>query len=328
MTIVAVAVALLLSSIAAYFSVLGMTAIFPASFWPIVVMTGTLEAAKIVSVVWLHVHWNHVPRFVKAYLCSAIILLMGITSMGVFGFLSKAHIEHQVKIDSGVGLDIKILDQKIVDAQNALSTVDGQLVLIDTPNKSLVGLSKTARDARLALGALGDSKKARKALVDEQEKRRSALSDLQTQKIKLDGQRELQDAEVGPIKYLADLIYGDATRDQLEKAVRWAIIVLVFVFDPLAIMLLLGSSRLYRTRREADEAKAPAPLPFRQKEAIKAVAQRVLKERRKKKAKPRSKSVLVRDPKTKKGYLYIPNPGPKKGYIQIAEKDIVHFKKF
>ena len=89
----ALLVAIALSAIAAYFSVIGLTTIFAASFWPVVIMGGTLEVAKVVAASWIYRNWNITPFSIKAYLVASILALMFITSMGTFGYLSKAHID-------------------------------------------------------------------------------------------------------------------------------------------------------------------------------------------------------------------------------------------
>ena len=87
-------IALALSGVAAYYSVIGLAAIFPGSFLPIVIMGSTLEAAKLVTVSWLYRNWKVAHFGMKSYLTVATVILMLITSMGIFGYLSKAHLEH------------------------------------------------------------------------------------------------------------------------------------------------------------------------------------------------------------------------------------------
>jgi hypothetical protein len=242
----AILVALMLSGTAAYFSVLGLTAIFPASYWAIVGMASILELAKVVTVVWLHLHWNRVNGFIKLYLSIAIITLMGITSMGVFGFLSKAHIEQQVKISSGVGQQLKLVQLQIDTLKPEIAQLNTELEGIDKSINKITDLSKTAREARTAVNEKTKSKKDRAQLLTDRTTKQTELSRLETEKVKLEGQREIEMAEVGPIRYITGIFIDNPTETQLEKAVSWLIVILVLVFDPLAIMLLLGASTLFQ----------------------------------------------------------------------------------
>ena len=111
--------ALLLSGVAGYYSVIGLAAIFPGSFWPIIIMGSTLEAAKLVTVSWLYRNWKLVPVGMKMYLTSASVILMLITSMGIFGYLSKAHLEHSAD-NAPIVSKVQLLDEKIKVAKENL----------------------------------------------------------------------------------------------------------------------------------------------------------------------------------------------------------------
>lgn len=246
MTYLAILVALALSGTAAFFSVLGLTAIFPASVGAVMIMGIVLEAAKVITVVWLHLHWNRVGRFIKSYLILAILMLMIITSMGVYGFLAKSHIGNQLKIDSGIGQEIRLLNEQLKTIKEQKQAIESDLGRLDTSVGKITELSKNAKEARQGLRESAKSKKDRDILVKNKEETQTRLVELESSRIKLEAELEIQEAEVGPIKYLANLYYGNANKEQLESAVRWAIIALVLVFDPLAIILLLGVSTLYR----------------------------------------------------------------------------------
>ena len=104
--------ALSISSIAAYFSVIGLATIFPGSIKSVIIMGGVLEVGKIVTAIWLHRNWKSSPLLIESYLSFATLTLMAITSMGIFGFLSKAHIEHQTTTEKTVA-KIEVIDNKI-----------------------------------------------------------------------------------------------------------------------------------------------------------------------------------------------------------------------
>src|SRR3990170_202165 len=237
--------AIFMSSIAAYFSIIGATALFPGMFLPVILMAGSLEAGKVLTTVWLNLHWNTTQPFLKVFLPFVVVILMCMSAVGTFGALSKAHIEHTIKIDVGVGQEVKLIQQQTTDKKNEIVSLEKEISNIDNPVDKLVGLSKTARDARRAIVTLDNTKKDRKTLIKEKAKIQIQLSELEKKQLILENELNLREADIGPIKYLANIFYDNASKEELEKAVRWAIVILVLVFDPLAIMLLLGSSRYF-----------------------------------------------------------------------------------
>lgn len=369
--------AILLSAIAGYYSVIGMTAIFSGAFIPVLLMSGTLEASKVIVASWLYNNWKKTPLLLKSYLTAAVVILMFITSMGIFGFLSKAHIQHaasgaqttaqierlqqeietQKQIvemstkriqdlmsggqggDAGLNARIaqanKVIDsanarvqpkideqQKIIDAETAkvearvsdiqtqIADVDKQVSALDEIIKGLVDqqrsvlaqkkraeqskerdalakrkaeLLKQIDDTRNAPNQAIETAKAEIAKIrsevetevtqarsvingltaelgknidtskiqqdiDEQNNRikiaSSRMDELTTEKFNLETQNRQLEVEVGPIKYIAQLIYGDTVdMNMLERAVRYMIIILIFVFDPLAVLMLIASNQ-------------------------------------------------------------------------------------
>ena len=356
--------ALTISAVAIYYSVAGLAAIFAAAVIPIIVMGVSLEVGKLVTAVWLHRYWSKATWWLKTYLSIAVFILMFITSMGIFGFLSKAHIEQTSMSQEQVAL-IETLDDKqnrasakIVRWQSELDRLmKGQDVrvdnLIDRENDALKDLyaqikqeKDTARedaDKQIQLqndrleqaklrkftdikaakdrfeGSLGGGTKydeaVEKAKANElsvassaqreirkinenlttilaeidtkyadsikaindriQELRNQANTktvDIDSRVEELEGFIDLEqkkidevreekfvyekeyrklEAEVGPIKYIAEFIYGEnADNNLLEEAVRWVIIVIIFVFDPLAVLLLIASQYTFNWARE------------------------------------------------------------------------------
>jgi cell division protein FtsB len=225
-----------ISAIAAYYSIIGLTSIFAGAFWPIVIMGTALEAGKLVAVSWLYNNWNLAPLLTKAYLTCAIVILMLITSMGIFGFLSKAHIEQQLLLNTGVTEQIEILDSKIKIQQETVTDIETQIAFIDDSIKKMIEKGRT----QSSLNASETQKGNRKALVDTRQTEVEKLSALKVEKIKLESEFKKLEAEVGPIKYVAELIYGSSDTAVVEKSIRWVIIMLIFVFDPLAVLLMLA----------------------------------------------------------------------------------------
>lgn len=225
-----------LSAAAAWYSVIGLTAIFAGAFWPIVIMGSTLELAKLVTVSWLYHNWKEVPRILKYSMAASVIILMFITSMGIFGFLSRAHIDQQVRLGTGITDQISVLNLKIQTKEAALSDLDEQIKVIDNAVQKLTdkGQVKTA---------LSESKKQREErerLLSRKEGIISEISPLKEEQIKLESEFKKVEAEVGPVKYIAELIFGNTDEKILDKSVRGVIILLILVFDPLAILLLLA----------------------------------------------------------------------------------------
>ena len=368
-------VALCLSAVAAFYSIVGLTAIFAASIIPVVIMGSILEVAKLVITVWLHEYWSRVKWAMRAYLVPSVAVLMFITSMGIFGFLSKAHIE-QVGVGqenaaqlqrieaelkrqtdvvekaesrartletSGTGADANVNSQisteqaridaalarvqpaideqnRIIDAQtriyqDQIAKIDQQSAqlqkFIDAKEidkaQALVGTAvdsnwgpgtaaavrnwqaararertdavtkleqannnptiRAARDEiarvrrtvetqvsesnrlidrlRNQLGK-GDTASVETLVNEQQDRIRAATAEIETltrKKYDLQAEYRKLEVEVGPIKYIAELIYGESTdTNLLEKAVRWVIILIVIVFDPLAVMMLLAAT--------------------------------------------------------------------------------------
>ena len=379
--------ALSISAVAIYYSVAGLVAIFAAAALPIMVMGGVLEIGKLVTAVWLHRYWKQATWWLKTYLSTAVIVLMLITSMGIFGFLSKAHIEQtaqstdnvarvetiQAEIDRNLGIigraenrirelensetgadaniqsqidreqgridnayvriqpaideqnkiiaDVTALFQKELDRIDAeLATLQGYIDAGDIRKaQGMVGTAtdgaygpktaaaftawqdakraernewlqkiqqaassptvKAARDEiarlrksaedqiaqsntlinrlRTQIGGTQNADDVQKSIDEQNERIRTASSEIETltdEKIQLESEYRKLEAEVGPIKYIAEFIYGEtADNNMLEEAVRWVIITIIFVFDPLAVLLLIASQYTFEFNRRKDD---------------------------------------------------------------------------
>jgi hypothetical protein len=409
LTILTFVTALAISGVAIYYSVAGLAAIFAAAVIPIVIMGGILEIAKLVTTVWLHRYWSQAKWWLKTYLSVSVIILMFITSMGIFGFLSKAHIEqtsasqesvasverydneiqrqtglverYETRIkqleSGGGGADASIQSQidteqrridsayariqpqideqnRIIEGQSKLFSdqiikIDSELAqlqqYIDSKQvdkaQALVGVKadgdwgpgtaravttwKTAKTAervqlvnkiqdinrdnsniqaareevkRLRAGVdvqVAESNKTivrlRESLgknksedIDSQLREQlSLLKEAQTaldvatkEKYKIQSEYRKLEAEVGPVKYIAEFVYGEeADKNMLERAVRWVIIIIIFVFDPLAVLLLLASQYSFefhrRERKTLDELLKETPVDDRNAMNIRAL---------------------------------------------------------
>jgi hypothetical protein len=224
--------ALLLSGIAGYYSILGLAAIFTGAFWPIVFMGSVLELSKLVTTSWLYRNWETCPFLLKTYLTSAVVILMLITSMGIFGFLSKAHIDSTM--DSGANtVEIKILTQQEKITKERLEYL---LARAKDPSTASNRLDKQIQDTQKELTEIN---KKRLPLLKESNK---------------------LVAEVGPIKYVGDMIYGTDDNNAIDKAVRLVIMLIMVVFDPLAVLLLIAANISMQQRIKVPKPVEPEPV--------------------------------------------------------------------
>ena len=244
--------AISISIIAAGYSIIGLATLFAGAVIPIILMGSALEVGKLVAASWLYHNWNSdVPRLLKAYLFSAIIILIFITSMGIFGFLSKAHLD-QVKPTSSNNIKIELIDNQIKSQQ----------LIIDRSQKTLTLLDKALEvyiDKEFVTRGLKERRKQepeRLELNTAIKEASNEIGKLSEEKGVLSLEQNKIEAEVGPIKYVAELIYGENAEDNFDSAVRIVILILIFVFDPLAVLLLIAANislRQWRMKRELVE---------------------------------------------------------------------------
>jgi len=241
--------AISISIIAAGYSIVGLATLFAGAVVPIIMMGSALEVGKLVAASWLYHNWNSdVPRLLKSYLFIAIIVLIFITSLGIFGFLSKAHLD-QVKPTSSNNIKIELIDNQIKSQQ----------LIIDRSQKTLTLLDKALEvyiDKEYVTRGLKERKKQkpeRDALTLAINEASDKIAELSDKKGSLKLEQDKIEAEVGPIKYVAELIYGENAKDMFDHAVRVVILILIFVFDPLAVLLLIAANislRQWRRKRE------------------------------------------------------------------------------
>jgi peptidoglycan hydrolase CwlO-like protein len=256
LTILTFISAISISIIAAGYSIIGLATLFAGAAMPIIAMGSALEIGKLVAASWLYNNWSStmVPKALKAYLFTAIIVLVFITSMGIFGFLSKAHLD-QVQPTTGNTIKIKTIDNQIVRQQN----------IIDRSEKTLTQLDKSI-EVFLNNDFASRGLKERQKQEEERNQLNTAIksasdeiSKLSNEKATLQLAQDKIEAEVGPIKYIAELIYGKDAQNYFDEAVRIVILILIFVFDPLAVLLLIAANislrqiRLKKNLTQLDE---------------------------------------------------------------------------
>jgi len=242
MTYLLFAVALSLSAVAAYYAIFGLIAIFAAAAIPIAIMGGLLEASKLVVASWLYRNWKEIPKLFKAYFLTALVILMMLTSMGIFGYLSKAHLDQAVPTGN-VASEVAILDEKIAIQKENINAARKQISQMDSINDQTISRTDDAKGIERANQIRRSQQKDRARILDEISTAQKEISKLNDQKAPIAKDLRKIEAEVGPIKYIAALIYGDnPDSDVLEKAVRIVILMIVAVFDPLAVLLLVAAN--------------------------------------------------------------------------------------
>jgi len=238
--------AISISIIAAGYSIMGLATLFAGAVLPIIAMGSALEVGKLVAASWLYNNWRNplVPKTIKAYLTGAVIVLIFITSMGIFGFLSKAHLD-QVQPVSSNDIKIELIDKQINSQQKIIDRSQNTLDRLDAALDKYIDMEYVTR----GLKEREKQKEEREALNLAINNAINEIATLSEEKGTLQLEQDKIEAEVGPIKYIAELIYGDEAKDHFDKAVRWVIIVLIFVFDPLAVLLLIAANISLRTRK-------------------------------------------------------------------------------
>src|SRR5210317_2433387 len=258
--------AISISIIAAGYSIVGLATLFAGAAVPIIAMGSALEVGKLVAASWLYQNWrSDVPRLLKTYLFIAVIVLIFITSIGIFGFLSKAHLD-QVNPQSSNNIKIELLDTQIKQQQIIIDRSQKTLTLLDQTLEKYIDMEYVTR----GLKERDKQKPERDALTLAINQASDTIAKLSNEKGSLQLEQDKIEAEVGPIKYIAELIYGDEAKDHFDEAVRWVIIMLIFVFDPLAVLLLIAANISLRSRKVAREQDKQKIQKDYQKEATNA----------------------------------------------------------
>ena len=244
------ATALLLSAVAEFYSIAGLVAIFSAAPIPVIIMGASLGLGKVIATVWLHNNWKRVGLAFKAYLIPAIAFLMILTSMGIFGYLSKAHSDQSL-VSGDVQAKISVYDEKIKTSKDNIDANRKALKQMDEAVDQIMGRSADEKGADKAVSIRRSQAKERARLLSEIAAEQNTIATVNEARAPIAAEVRKVEAEVGPIKYIAALMYGDnPDANLLEKAVRLVIIMIVLVFDPLALTLILAANRQFEWARE------------------------------------------------------------------------------
>jgi len=262
LTILTFLSAISISVIAAGYSIVGLATLFAGAVIPIILMGSALEVGKLVAASWLYHNWNsNVPRLLKLYLFIAIIVLVFITSLGIFGFLSKAHLD-QVKPTSSNNIKIELLDNQIKSQENIIERSQNTLTLLDKALEVYIDKEFVTRGLKERKKQKPERDELTLAINEASDK----IAELSDKKGSLKLEQDKIEAEVGPIKYVAELIYGENAKDMFDHAVRVVILILIFVFDPLAVLLLIAANislRQWRQKRNIKKSEEKFDLESR-----------------------------------------------------------------
>ena len=252
LTLITFISAISISLIAAGYSILGLATLFAGAYVPIIAMGSALEVGKLVAASWLYHNWRRsIPKSLKIYLFTSIIVLIFITSVGIFGFLSKAHLD-QVKPTAGNTEQIALIDKKIKQEEKIIERAEKTLAQLDKALDVYIDKEYVSR----GLKERNKQKEERDLLNKSIDEAMAKIADLNNSKSSINIEQLKLEADVGPLKYVAELIYGDNAKDHFDSAVRIIILILIFVFDPLAVLLLIAANiSLNQWRDKRDERK-------------------------------------------------------------------------
>jgi len=238
--------AISIAAVAAYYSIVGLIAIFAAAAVPIAVMGSVLEVGKLVTASWLYQNWNNVSVLLKTYLTAAVVILMFITSMGIFGYLSKAHIDQGVDSKSA-SLVIETLESKIESEQTKIKRLEKTIQTLDLQIDRFVELGAVTK----SLNALEDQKEDRERIQSQISSHEDTIAEFNAQISEAAFTKKSYEVEMGPLIYISELLYGSSDREVIEEAVRFVILIIIFVFDPLAVLLLVAANHGIATSKKS-----------------------------------------------------------------------------
>jgi hypothetical protein len=213
-------------------------------------MGSLLEASKLVVASWLYRSWKEIPLLMKSYFTIALVVLMLLTSMGIFGFLSKAHLDQAIPTGD-VSAKLALIDEKIKTEKENINANRKELSQLDSQVDQTIARTTDAGGTERAINIRRNQQKDRNRILNEIGASQTKIAKLNEERAPIAAEVRKVEAEVGPIKYIAALIYDDAAdTDTLERAVRIVTIMIVLVFDPLAVLLLIAANWNLRNGRK------------------------------------------------------------------------------
>jgi hypothetical protein len=248
-------VALSLSAVAAWYAIAGLMAIFAAAAIPIAVMGGLLETSKLVIASWLYRNWKEIPKLMRAYFTFSLVVLMMLTSMGIFGFLSKAHLDQAIPTGD-VAAKLALIDEKIRTEKENIDASRKELSQLDAQVDQTIGRTTDDKGTERAIAIRRGQQKDRARILNDIGQAQAKIAKYNEERAPIASEVRKVEAEVGPIKYIAAMIYDEkADTDVLEKAVRIVTLMIVIVFDPLAVLMLIAANWSLKNNNKPDWTK-------------------------------------------------------------------------
>lgn len=268
--------AISIAAVAAWFSIAGLITIFSASTVAIAVMAGVLEVGKLVTASWLYRNWENTKFLLRTYLTLAVIILMFITSMGIFGYLSKAHLD-QVSPVQNNSAKVERLDNRIAREQQRIASSERVIGQLDSALDTLIDYDKINGPEGM-IAVREQQMPQRNQLNSTIDQAQEKIAEYETEKFELTSEMRAIELEVGPVKYIAELVYDDPDSN-LDHAVRLVIIIIVLVFDPLAVLLLIAANQsIVGNKRKSSSIPQPVPEPKTEPKKTKPAAKKPLPE--------------------------------------------------
>lgn len=245
--------AIALSITAEYYAIMGLMAIFSGSPIAIAIMGGALGLSKILITSWLYRNWKQTSILLKVYFSVAVCILMLLTSMGIFGYLSKAHLDQGV-VSGDVTAAVALIDEKINIQKENINAARKTISQLDSQVDAALSRTTDATGADRSTAIRRSQTKERTKLLEEISTAQAEIAKLNEQRAPIAVELRKVEAEVGPIKYIAAFIYEDsADQNSLEKAVRWLIVLIVLVFDPLAVLMFIAVNQTLAQQKPQKE---------------------------------------------------------------------------
>lgn len=245
--------AIVLSITAEYYAIMGLMAIFSGSPIAIAIMGGALGLSKILITSWLYRNWKQTSILLKVYFSVAVCILMLLTSMGIFGYLSKAHLDQGV-VSGDVTAAVALIDEKINIQKENINAARKTISQLDSQVDAALSRTTDATGADRSTAIRRSQTKERTKLLEEISTAQAEIAKLNEQRAPIAVELRKVEAEVGPIKYIAAFIYEDsADQNSLEKAVRWLIVLIVLVFDPLAVLMFIAVNQTLAQQKPQKE---------------------------------------------------------------------------
>lgn len=245
--------ALAMATTAGVFAIMGIMAIFAGLPAHAMVMGAVIELGKVVGVSWIYRNWTE-PTKIKYVMMPLVLLAMLLTSMGIFGLLSKAHLDQTAPVQNNTAI-IERMDKQIAREQKEISDYEIVIGQLDQAVQVLTDYDRI-RGPSGAIAVREEQREQREQLNNGIQEAYSTIDELEERRLELLQQIQAVELEVGPVKYLAEIVYEDSTSN-LENAVRWVIIAFIFVFDPMAILLLMAANHSLMNHKTQSRSRTP-----------------------------------------------------------------------